>query len=199
MVGPIDGGYQSKQTAKANGNFNTEETKTSAQEGKPCTSYRGIYNESKGNEAIFTKKVIQQFKYSENDAQDLETISQIFGFLKTSDVNDGDDGNISTSQLLNDLEEKKLDVEHKLNLSLEHEFGVDPVTYFNFGTDEEAKEKYLRDCLSDNAGFSGADLEEKLTEAKLTIQSSLGEMDILNSGINQTLSQHLREQINEDN
>ena len=146
-----------------------------------------------------SKKVIQQFKYSENDAQDLETISQIFGFLKTSDANDGKDGNISTSQLLNDLEEKKSDVEHKLNLSLEHEFGVDPATYFNFGTDEEAKEKYLRDCLSDNAGFSGTDLEEKLTEAKLTIQSSLGEMDILNSGINQTLSQHLREQINEDN
>lgn len=199
MVGPIDGGYQSKQTAKANGNFNTEETKTSAQEGKP-TSYRGIYNESKGNEAIFKEKVIQQFKYSKNDAQDLETISQIFGFLKTSDANDGDDGNISTSQLLNDLEEKKLDVEHKLRLSLEHDFGVDLATYFNFGIEEEkAKEDYLRYCLSKNAGFSGADLEDKFTEVQLTIQSSLGEMDILNSGINQTLSQHLREQINEDN
>ena len=196
MVGPIDGGYQSKQTVKANGNFNTEETKTSAQEGKP-TSYRGIYNESEGNEAIFTKKVIQQFEYSENDAQDLETISQIFGFLQTSDEKDGKDGNISTSQLLNDLQEKKLDVEHKLNLSLEHEFGVNPGEYFNFGT-KKAKKKYLRYCLS-KEGFSGADLKEKLTEAQLTIQSSLGEMDILNSGINQTLSQHLREQINEDN
>ena len=167
-------------------------------------SYRKIYNEAKGDESVFMQKVTEQYGSADN-GDDSARVSQIFGFLKSADENDGTlDGNVTTQQLITDLQEEKTEVQINLILEFEHNYGAELNTYNDIKEKqgEAAADAYLMTCIKEN--IIGSEISEErveymaslyLMQAKTAILSSKLQQQELDAGINSTQIDEKIEQI----